>query len=37
MNKIRADNEWTTIKVFRTAYYLAMNKRPFSDHNDLKK
>jgi len=35
MQKSIVDHEQTTIKVFRTAYYIAMQNRPFSDHDDL--
>ncbi|XP_008183248.1 E3 SUMO-protein ligase KIAA1586-like [Acyrthosiphon pisum] len=35
MQKSIVDHEQTTIKVFRTAYYIAMKNRPFSDHDDL--
>jgi len=35
MQKSIFDLEQTTIKVFRTAYYIAMQNRPFSDHDDL--
>lgn len=33
MNKVKAANEQTTIKVLRTAYFIAMKNRPFSDHD----
>jgi hypothetical protein len=29
--------EETTIKVFRSAYYIAKKNKPFSDHEDLEK
>jgi hypothetical protein len=35
IQKISAVAEETTIKVFRTAYYIAKKNRPFSDHEDL--
>lgn len=35
MKKNMVDNEQTTIKVFRTAYYIAMQNGQFSDHDDL--
>lgn len=35
MKRIRAYNEQTTIKVFKTAYYITMNNRPFFNHDDL--
>jgi len=37
MQKSIADHEQTTIKVFIRAYYyyVAMQNRPFSDHDDL--
>lgn len=35
VNKVKVANEETTIKVFRTAYYIAMKNRPYSDHDDL--
>jgi hypothetical protein len=35
MKKSMVDNEQTTNKVFRTSYFIAMQYRPFSDHDDL--
>lgn len=35
MQKIIVDHEQTTIKVFRIAYYIAMQIRPFSNDDDL--
>jgi len=35
MQKSIVDHEQTTVKVFRTVYYIVMQNRPFSDHDDL--
>lgn len=35
MKKCMVDNKQTTIKVFRTAYYIAIQNIPFSNHDNL--
>lgn len=33
MKKIEEAKKYTTIKIFRTVYFIAMKNRPFSDHD----